>query len=424
MTKIPPFRKAVVTFLATSQATPLEEWRENDWAKQFPWLDRSGLALPVAARLLDGASMRPRIPEYVLQSLEMRLHDNEQRMRAMLTSLDAIQSSLTARRVRFCCLKGFSLIPDCYSEIRERHQVDFDLLIDPNDVNHAAAALESLGYKLVHTAGSGEMRFARPWTRHLTADSWLYDLSEGPAVELHTQLWEPETELGGFPIPKGWMQGIYMRTVHGVTIPCLAPPWQFFHLLLHVFRHLLDSWVRLLSIYEIAVLLDREHDNDKLWREVGRLTAEESSLASACVLVLSIVKAEFSVRLPSQLDDLCQRYLSRESSLWVEHFREEWLYADPPGTKLALLVQRQFCGDPIAWRSYSFRRLFPFRIPHSISDDAAVRTKLTVRYSIDALLYQFRRLGYHLSSDCNYLRSFARWKQLTHSSETSSLSLL
>jgi len=419
VTKIPLFRKAVVTFLATGRTARLEGWKENEWTKQFPWLDRSGLALPFAARLLEGVGTRPRIPESVLQSLEKRLHDNERRMSAMLTSLDTIQSLLAAQRLRFCCLKGFSLIPDCYSTIRERHQVDFDLLIDSSDASHATVTLETLGYKLVHTADSGEMRLARPWTRHLTADSWLYDLSEGPAVELHTQLWEPETELGGFSIPKEWMEGIYMRTVRGVAIPCLAPAWQFFQLLLHVFRHLLDSWVRLLSIYEIAIFLRREHKNDELWHGVVRLTAADPGMASACALVLSIVSAEFSVWLPSPLGDLCQGYLSKESALWVEHFREEWVYADPPGTKLALLVQRQFCKDRAAWRSYSLRRLFPFRIPHSISDDAAVRTKLKVRYLMDALFYQLRRLGYHLSSDCNYLRSVARWKQLIHSSETS-----
>jgi hypothetical protein len=418
MTKIPPFRKAVVAFLVTNRAPLLEEWKENDWVKEFFWLDRSGLALPLAARLLDGASTRPRIPDAVLLSLERRLRDNQRRMSAMLTSQQAIQSLLAARQVRFCCLKGFSLIPDCYSAIRERHQVDFDLLIDLSDTSRAAAALESLGYKAVHAGGSGEMRFVRPWTMHLTADSWLYDVSEGPAVELHTFLWEPETELVDLSLREGWMEGIYTRTVNGVTIPCLAPEWQFLHLLLHVFRHLLDSWVRLLSTYEIAVILDREQENDELWHKVRQLAETDARLASACALVLSIVNTEFALRLPSSLGGLCHEYLSRESALWVEHFREEWLYADPPGTKLALLVQRQFCADRSNWRSYSLRRLFPVRVPHSLSAEADTHTRLSFRYAMDEMSYQWSRIGYHLLSDWNYVRSIARWKQLAHSSGT------
>jgi len=418
MTKIPPFRKAVVTFLATSQVPMLEAWKEDDWVKEFFWLDRSGLALPVATQLLDGASTRQQIPDTVLLSLEQRLNDNQRRMSAMLTFQETVQSLLAARHVRFCCLKGFSLIPDCYSAIRERHQVDFDLLIDSRDASRAAAALETLGYKPVHASGSGEMRFVRPWTRHLTANSWLYDVSEGPAVELHTLLWEPETELVEFSLRDGWMADIYMRTVNGVTIPCLAPQWQFLHLLLHVFRHLLDSWVRLLSTYEIAVFLNRERENDELWTRVRWLAEADTQLASACALVLSIVSAEFSARLPSPLGDLCHEYLSWESALWVEHFREEWLYADPPGTKLALLVQRQFCRDRMAWRSYSLRRLFPFRPPHSLSVEAVAQTRLTIHYAIDEVSYQLSRVGYHIASDWNYLRSVARWKQLTHPSGT------
>jgi hypothetical protein len=212
------------------------------------------------------------------------------------------------------------------------------------------------------------------------------------------------------------MEGIYARTVNGVAIPCIAPEWQFLHLLLHVFRHLLDSWVRLLSTYEIAAILNRERENDDLWRKVRQLAETDAKLASACALVLSIVSSEFALRLPSPLGDLCYEHLSKESALWVEHFGEEWLYADPPGTKLALLVQRQFCIDRSIWRSYSLRRLFPVRAPHSLSVEATIRTKLKVRYIMDEISYQWSRFGYHLLSDWKYLRSIARWKQLTHSS--------
>jgi hypothetical protein len=307
------------------------------------------------------------------------------------------------------------LISDCYSSIRERHQVDFDLLIDANDANSAAAILATLNYKVVSANGSGEMRLARPWTKHLTALSWIYDISEGPAVELHTRLWEPETELIDFAIPKGWNESICTSTVHGVAIPRLAPAWQFVHLLLHVFRHLVDSWVRLLSIYEIAVYLDREQENHELWQDVCKLAASDPKLASACVLVLCMMRAVFPGRLPEPLNALCEAYLSVDSALWVRHFTEQWLFADPPGTKLALLVQRQFCGNSAKWKSYWMRRLLPLKAPHGLSQDASPKVKKTFRYKIDQLLYRMSRLTYHVASGYSYLRSAARWKHLSQS---------
>ncbi len=422
MNSIPRFRKAVVRFLATNQSGLLEEWKEDEWTRHFYWLDRSGLALPLATRLLQGGDAGPRIPESVLESLKRRLHDNQLRMRAMLVSLDEIQTLLAAQDVRYCCLKGFSLIPDCYSGIRERHQVDFDLLVDSRGADRAAKILEPLGYKLVRTSSSGETRFVRPWKRHLTARSWQYQVSEGPAIELHTRIWEPEAEFVNFALRDGWMDHIHMHSVEGINIPCLSPAWQFLHLILHVFRHVLDSWVRLLSIFEIVLILRNKQLNDELWQEVRWLAEPDARLASACALVLSIVSAEFSIPLPSPLAALCQDSLSKESALWVEHFREEWLYADPPGTKLALLVQRQFCRDHGAWRSYSLRRLLPFRTPHSLSVEAGKGASLTVRYAIDAIDYQISRLGYHLVSDWKYLLSVARWKRLTYSSNAVPLS--
>ncbi len=422
MSGISPFRKAVVRFLATNQLPFLEDWKESEWTRHFYWLDRTGLALPIAERLLRCADAVPRIPESVFHALERRLHDNQRRMSDMLTLQESIQSLLSARAVRFCCLKGFSLVPDYYSGMRERHQVDFDLLVDPCAVDRAAEALESLGYKSARAGDSGETRLVRPWKRHLTAKSWQYQVSEGPAIELHTHIWEPQSELADFSLRGGWMDHIDMRSVEGINIPCLSPAWQFLHLVLHIFRHLLDSWVRILSVFEIATILRKEESNDELWQEVRWFVELDARLASACALVLSIVSAEFSVPLPSTFTALCQNSLSKESALWVQHFREEWLYANPPGTKLALLVQRQFCRDHAAWKSYSLRRLFPFRAPHSLSVEAAKRSRLSARYAIDTMGYQMTRLSYHLISDVKYLISVARWKRLTYSSKAMPLS--
>jgi hypothetical protein len=416
MSKTLPFRKAVVRSLATDRLSFLDVYTESTWEKSLYWLDRSGLVLPLAARVVMSSGGQPQVSGSIVQKLGARLHDNEARMSDMLSLFDAVQSLLSSEGIGFCCLKGFSLIHDCYASIRERHQVDFDLLIAPRDLIRAVAILKSLGYEPVRVCPSGETRLVRPWARHLTARSWLYGVSEGPAIELHTRFWEPETDLIDFSIPDGWANGTCVRVVHGVSIRCLAPEWQFLHLLLHVFRHVLDSWVRVLSLYEIAIILRREMANYDLWNKVCNLVQRDAALASACALVLSIVDSEFRVSLPLPLESLLRNHLSRESALWVEHFRDGWLYADPPGTKFALLVQRQFCRDRAAWRAYSLRRLFPFRSRHRLSEEAKIAAKHNLRYRIDELFYQLGRLRYHVASNWNYVCSLARWRRLISSS--------
>jgi hypothetical protein len=414
MTEIPPFRKAVVAFLVTDDCASLDAYTTADWVDQFRWLDRSGLALPLAVRILESRHAS-RFPAPVVRALTIRLCDNESRMKSILELFCDIQAALARERIKFCCLKGFSLIPDVYGSIRERHQLDIDLLIDPRDAARAVLAVGPLGYTLTKNGASGEMHLTRAWKRHLTADSWLYQIPEGPPLELHTRLWEPETELVDFPIPLGSMNRIEVNFVAGVAVPRLAPAWQFVSLVLHIFRHLLDSWVRLLSLYEVSVYLRCNQQDDDLWAEVSTILATDTRLSSACTLVLQLVKREFRAKFPEGLDELCRLSLTADSSTWCENFGESWLYADPPGTKLSLLVQRQFSASRNAWRAYLRRRLFPRRLPPKLSDDASTKVKRSMRYRAAEAGYQARRVGYHIASDWQYLWAAARWKRLVRS---------
>jgi Uncharacterised nucleotidyltransferase len=417
MARIPQFRKAVVAFLATSDAASLSAFTDADWERQFRWLDRSGLALPLAARLLESEAIL-QFPSGVVRALTVRLCDNEGRMKSILDLFGKLHANLTDARVSFCCLKGFSLMPEVCGFIRERHQVDIDLLIDPGDASRAVAAVEPLGYLPSKIAESGEIRLTRPLTKHLTAGSWLYDISEGPALEFHTRLWEPESGLFDFPIPPGYMSNLYVGTIAGVAVPRLAPAWQFVSLVLHIFRHLLDSWVRLLSLHEVAVYLRSMQKDDYLWNEVTSILEQDTRLSSAGALVLHLVKREFSVELPASLQEFCGLHLTAQSNLWCKQFSQEWLYADPPGTKLSLLVQRQFCASATAWRSYLFRRLFPRRTPPKLSDEASTQVQCSVEYQVAEALYRVQRTGYHITSDWRFLMAAARWTQLIGSRTT------
>ena len=156
-----------------------------------------------------------------------------------------------------------------------------------------------------------------------------------------------------------------MRYAVWSSLVC-GPAYHFVYLLLHIFRHLLGSWTRLLSLYEVATFIRTRKSEDDVWADAARSSKRIKCLASACALVLGLVDCTFPIDMPTPLREIGVRSLSAESALWIERHSTAWLLADPPGNKLSLLVQRQFWADHRRWRRYLRRRLLPIRKPHSL----------------------------------------------------------
>ena len=402
-------RQRAVRFLVTDDLDLLRA-DETDWIRNLRWLDHSGLALPIAARfdvLQPGAA----VSSAVRAALRSRLADNQKRMARMLDFLHEAVQELHKRQVRYCCVKGFSLIPDCFDRMRERHQVDLDLLIDPRDLKCAQEALEGIGYRAQPANGSGEVRLIRPRKEHLGIHAYLYQLPESVPVELHTRVWEPDADEISFPSFDEFLDASENHELCGVEFMRLKPAYHFVYLLLHIFRHLLRSWTRLLSLYEVAAFIRTWNAAQDVWTEVARIIERDKILASACALVLGLVDRAFPSEMPSVLRRIVKHSLSTDSALWIERCGTAWLFANPPGNKLTLVVQRQFWSDRRDWRRYLLRRLFPFRMPHPLSDEVLASTKRSLSYQAEEAWYKASRALYHLRSDCEYLRARLKWKQ-------------
>lgn len=406
------FRKSVTRFLGAGQIG-LPDSNTSQWRSNMRWLDRSGLALPVAT-LLESEVSSGFVPADVVKDMQLRLADNEKRMERMLQLFEEAVRALNGAGVRYCCAKGFSLIPDCFSHIRERHQVDIDFLIAPQDSQRAVNALTAVGYSLRDARSSGELRLSRPQRKHLGVNSWLYQLPEAPAIELHTRVWEPEADVIDFASLGDFYEQTESHEMSGVCFPRLSPSYQFVYLVLHIFRHFAGSWVRLLSIYEVATLLRTRKKDLDMWTEVSSIMTRERALASACALVISLARRTFGAEIPYPLRDVCVENLSAESALWLERYADAWLFTDPPGNKLALLAQQQFCRESIRWKQYVRQRLFPLRNLPSLHDDSDAAAAKTLSDRMDDIRYKVSRTWYHVRSDCEYLTARLEWSRLTH----------
>ncbi len=407
-------RRMIVRFLARSSETdPLEMFgpvAEEVWRQNLRWLDRSGLALPLAAAV---QAHRPcaGVPAPIRAALQSRLLDNQKRMERMLECLQEATQALTVAGARYCCVKGFSLIPDCFDGIRERHQVDLDFLVAPEDLKCAQSAIESLGYRVQRASVSGEVRLIKPWKKHIGVNGYLYQMPEDPPIELHTRIWEPESDEIEFGPLFVFTDATEVHEVRGVEFSRLRPAQHFVYLLLHIFRHLLGSWTRLISLYEIAAFIRARSANQELWAETGQLIGNDTRLASVCALILGLVDFACPQQLPEALCAIYPGKLSVDSAVWINRWAPNWLFADPPGNKLSLLVLKQFWPDNHAWRRYLRRRLLPIQKPPQLSDQTARSTRRYFAFRAEELWYQASRAWYHVKSDCSFLVALTRWER-------------
>lgn len=408
MTASTKFRSKITAFLNTGDHDLLASTSKREWQRNLYWLDRSGLALPLAVAVQVSA-----IPQAINDALQMRIQDNAARMETMLQFFDEVNSAIASTGVPYACVKGFALIPDCFSNLSERHQLDLDFLVLPKDAERASAAIEAIGYHKMYAADSGEVRLAKPWKKLLGVKAYMYDQPEPPPVELHTHVWEPETIID-IGIPDSFLDRLEMREIRGVQFPSLDVPHHFIYLLLHVFRHLIGSWSRLLSFYEVALLLRRRENDIGLWTSVSELIEEDERLASACALVLGMVNVVFPAELPAPLRRLYARHLTAESALWLQEYASKWLYCDPHGTKLGLLVQKQFCTDDHAWKQYLRQRLIPMHRLNSLDEDARDQPGKSLAYRLEEAQYRAGRIFYHFSHSVEYLAARLKWERLMH----------
>jgi hypothetical protein len=385
-----------------------EAYSDGEWDRQLPMLDRAGLSLPLYAGLLRSGECA-RIPRRIVAALERRRRDNAERMRGMLESFGEAARALMEAEVCFACVKGFSLIPEFAEEPWQRHQVDFDFLVDAQHVSRAQSALEKLGYRLAGVSGS-EYRLRIPPKRALGHDAYLYAPQEAPAAELHSRFWEPDTSGFDIPYSSDIHAHVELACVDGVVFPRLSRPHVFLYQLLHVFRHFMGSWARPLWVYEIAAYLSKFRDDERLWDEVRSLIMVDRRMRDACALVLLMAQEIFGCPLPAAMDEICASHRATPIGIWVRSYARRWLCADMPGNKLSLLLHPYFMGRGSAWRSYVLRRLAPRAGRPQLCEGIDSAVAKSLQYRIANARFRAGRLSYHLRAAAGYAIASVGWR--------------
>ena len=383
--------------------------------KLLRWLDQSGLALYLLHRLQQHEVLDAVPPEFH-QALERRLNANRERTLDMLAEFTRLVDSFNKRSVRFCALKGFTLTPDFCPAPHLRHQTDFDFLVAPESMPEAKEALTSCGYAQEESRNTGEVTFATPLHHIPSPHDDIYAPPRHREVDLLISL-RHEDHGVSIDAPTDCLGRLQHKTLQHaplpspqLSFPALALDDMFCLQVMHAFKHLLGSWIRVSWLVEIGHFIDLHQGNAGLWRSVTARAGQQRTVRDAFGLIVCLTQTLFPRPIPRELGEWCLQPLSARIRTWVREFGLRSAISDLDGAKLTLFVHREFISDPNSWNSYLFGRIFPLGGQSSIGRVSTAATGARIKARASQCLHSVRRITFHVRELVSLPVEAIRWK--------------
>ncbi len=373
------------------------------------WLDQSGLALYLGWRLRQHGKFG-KVPAQLRVYLENSLKSNHRRTEAMLCDFQKVSECFRARRIRHAFLKGFTLVPEFCPRAHLRHQSDIDILISAECEEDARAAIFECGYSLERKLPGGETHFSTPVTRIPLADDDIYRADYQKEIEVHTSIWQ-DIDHVSFHAPIDCLIRTGAREIKGIPFVSLSQEDVIIAQVLHVFRHVLSSWVRLSWLWEIYYFLSHHADDPLLWSAVRERAGNDPLLKNAFGFVLGLTNRLFASPIPEVLRCWCVDTLPDRINCWVSEFGTRWALSEIVGSKLSLFVHKEFVREPELWRAYFWRRMLPFAGKPALSKTNSRSTRRLRGFTMQHRLFQARRLVFHARSLVSFPVEAWRWKR-------------
>jgi Uncharacterised nucleotidyltransferase len=397
-----------------SGLSTLHESSSSQLRNLLRWLDQSGLALYLLTQLQDHGVLEA-VPDEFRVALQHRLKANRERTRAMNGEFERLVQSFRQNGVQFCALKGLTLTPEFCPSAELRHQTDFDFLVAPGWLENAKQAVRSCGYEQQATEAH-EVTFATPLLHVPSPHDDIYAIARHREVDLITTLHQT-THGVSIDAPTGVFDRVENKTLQGLSFPALRAEDMFCLQVMHAFRHLLGSWIRVSWLFEIGYFMDRHYGDANLWRTVSERMGLHAKARNAFGLVVSLTKTLFPRRIPQALDNWCLRSLPARIEAWVAQFGLKTAISDLNGAKWTLFVHREFVDDPDSWNSYVRQRIFPVGRGSSIGTVQTTDVGTRMRARLSQLRHTMHRSIFHAGTLFSLPLEAIRWKYAQRSLE-------
>jgi hypothetical protein len=224
-------------------------WGPSEWSEARRAALVHGVAPLLAARLEGSVAWAALAPELQAYCVEQR-GLNCRRVALMRADLAAILRAAAQEGVAALPLKGAALVERYYAEPGLRPMADIDVLVRPADLPRLDRALAGLGFQaLEETARHRAYGRGAP-----VVVAWEHEHPDNPrGVEVHTSVGE-QLRAMSYDITDSLWAGAAPTTFGGAPGLLPAPAGLLHHLLIHTCHNIFNRRLRLIQLYDIALV--------------------------------------------------------------------------------------------------------------------------------------------------------------------------
>jgi len=326
------------------------------------------------------------LPDWFAEEIEARLERNSERRKRLLAAYRETSCALGSRGLDFVLLKSFTHEQGFGIDGAQRVQYDLDFWVLESDLGAAHGAICEIGYAPYGTSTLSELH-SRPLIK---PSNWqwrgdYFDPDMPIPVELHSRLWNPETDR----VPAPGVDAFWMRRTHvtasGIDFPAVAEADRVAFAALHVLRHILHNNVRPSHVLELARFLKTRSDDVAFWEKWR--SAHDSGLRMLQTISFRFATEWFGGPFPAPLEESWRAMDSKIHS-WFERFAFSPVVNLLQPNKDVVWLHAALAPTTRDRWSVLVKRLVPLRVPdRSEAHDSTYtgRAFLRARYHARAL---------------------------------------
>jgi hypothetical protein len=391
---------------ATESSQRLSALTPRDWQRSWNWLDASGMALYFLDRV-GSLHIESALPAATLERLRGNLADNRDRSVTMFAEFASLNESFQAAGLVYANLKGFTLSPESCPRPELRCQLDFDFLLDGNQLSLCQELLRKRGYEL--WAATPDVWEFKAGSSELVSIKDHYKARPQRCVELHFASSEAAPHL---PYRDPRLERRMLHSWGGLTFPALTPADRLIAQAQHVFKHLCSACTRLSWLLEYQHHLATRYHDQSFWDEVRQHAWNHRHASIAIGLTTLLSTRIFGGQAPAQLEEWTTDRLPAPVRLWADQYGRESVLADFPGTKLYLLLQEELRANDDSWKQTKRTSLLPLhRAPRIVNTSTHDNAWKRLRSEVFQLRFILFRLRFHVVEGMRYLVEASRWKR-------------
>jgi hypothetical protein len=248
--------------------------------------------------------------------------------------------------------------------------------------------------------------------------SWEFKKNERPGIGLNdlykdTGSWRVELHAERNISPSvSLLARSEWRDFDGFMMPVLSPADLLLGQGLHACKHICSEFCRAAYLLEFRRHILFHRDDAGYWNALQQTAGRDHQSALKLGVVLKLITRATGEFAPAALTSWTVDQLPASVNLWIEMYGHGAVFGSFPGTKLYLLLQKEFETVGVPAKRTLPRSLVPMSLPPPIiralpNEDLAIRLG---RYRMQ-LNFVLGRLRFHLVEGLRFARESRKWQR-------------